>query len=77
LREVLAGHPDVLHIRGLGLMVGIELTRPIRDLCLTAAQDHGVLINVTRGHTIRLLPPLIIDQGDVERIVSGVVGALG
>ncbi|WP_346830228.1 aspartate aminotransferase family protein [Pseudomonas abietaniphila] len=77
LREVLAGHPDVLHIRGLGLMVGIELTRPIRDLCLTAAQDHGVLINVTRGHTIRLLPPLIIDEGDVERIVSGVVGALG
>jgi len=77
LREVLAGHPDVLQIRGLGLMVGIELTRPIRDLCLTAAQDHGVLINVTRGHTIRLLPPLIIDQGDVERIVSGVVGGVG
>lgn len=77
LREALAGHPDVLQIRGLGLMVGIELTRPIRDLCLTAAQDHGVLINVTRGHTIRLLPPLIIDQGDVERIVGAVVGALG
>jgi acetylornithine aminotransferase len=77
LREALAGHPDVLEIRGLGLMVGIELNRPIRDLCLTAAQDHGVLINVTRGHTIRLLPPLIIDEADVERIVSGVVGALG
>jgi acetylornithine aminotransferase len=77
LREALAGHPDVLQIRGLGLMVGIELTRPIRDLCLTAAQDYGVLINVTRGHTIRLLPPLIIDEADVERIVSAVVGALG
>jgi acetylornithine aminotransferase len=77
LREALAGHPDVLQIRGLGLMVGIELTRPIRDLCLTAAQDHGVLINVTRGQTIRLLPPLIIDEGEVERIVGAVVGALG
>jgi acetylornithine aminotransferase len=77
LREALAGHPDVLQIRGLGLMVGIELTRPIRDLCLTAAQDYGVLINVTRGHTIRLLPPLIIDEADVEHIVSAVVGALG
>ncbi|SDH63841.1 aspartate aminotransferase family protein [Pseudomonas abietaniphila] len=77
LREALAGHPDVLQIRGLGLMVGIELSRPIRDLCLTAAQEHGVLINVTRGHTIRLLPPLIIDEADVERIVSAVVGALG
>jgi acetylornithine aminotransferase len=77
LREALAGHPDVLQVRGLGLMVGIELTRPVRDLCLIAAQEHGVLINVTRGHTIRLLPPLIIDEGDVERIVSAVVGALG
>lgn len=77
LREALAGHPDVLQVRGLGLMVGIELTRPIRDLCLTAAQDYGVLINVTRGQTVRLLPPLIIDEADVERIVSAVVGALG
>jgi acetylornithine aminotransferase len=77
LREALAGHPDVLQIRGLGLMVGIELSRPIRDLCLTAAQEYGVLINVTRGQTIRLLPPLIIDEQEVERIVSAVVGALG
>jgi acetylornithine aminotransferase len=76
LREALAGHPDVRQIRGLGLMIGIELNRPVRDLCLKAAQDHGVLINVTRGQTIRLLPPLIIDEADVERIVSGVVGAL-
>ncbi|SEQ22203.1 acetylornithine aminotransferase [Pseudomonas sp. NFACC02] len=77
LREALAGHPDVLQIRGLGLMVGIELTRPVRDLCLTAAQEYGVLINVTRGQTIRLLPPLIIDEQEVEHIVSAVVGALG
>lgn len=77
LREALAGHPDVLQIRGLGLMVGIELSRPIRNLCLTAAQEYGVLINVTRGQTIRLLPPLIIDEQEVERIVSAVVGALG
>lgn len=77
LREALAGHPDVLQIRGLGLMVGIELTRPVRDLCLTAAQEYGVLINITRGQTIRLLPPLIIDEQEVERIVSAVVGALG
>ncbi|WP_110949593.1 aspartate aminotransferase family protein [Pseudomonas bohemica] len=76
LREELAGHPDVLQIRGLGLMVGIELNRPIRDLCLTAAQEYGVLINVTRGQTIRLLPPLIIDEADVEKIVSAVVGVL-
>ncbi|MFY1663561.1 aspartate aminotransferase family protein [Pseudomonas sp. Pseu.R1] len=76
LREALAGHPDVVQVRGLGLMIGIELNRPIRDLCLNAAQAHGVLINVTRGQTIRLLPPLVIDEADVETIVRGVVAAL-
>ncbi|TDV67757.1 aspartate aminotransferase family protein [Pseudomonas sp. LP_7_YM] len=76
LRAELAGHPDVRQIRGLGLMVGIELHRPIRDLCLKAAQEYGVLINVTRGQTIRLLPPLIIEEADVEKIVSAVVGVL-
>lgn len=77
LCEELAGHPDVVQVRGLGLMIGIELSRPIRDLSLNAAQEYGVLINVTRGQTIRLLPPLIIDAADVEVIVRGVVGALG
>lgn len=76
LREELDGHPDVRQIRGLGLMVGIELHRPIRYLCLKAAQEYGVLINVTRGQTIRLLPPLIIEEADVEKIVSAVVGVL-
>ncbi|HEX8587456.1 MAG TPA: aspartate aminotransferase family protein, partial [Pseudomonas sp.] len=41
-----------------------------------AAQEYGVLINVTRGQTIRLLPPLMIDEADVDRIVAGVAGAL-
>jgi acetylornithine/N-succinyldiaminopimelate aminotransferase len=77
LRTALAGRPDVAQVRGMGLMIGIELTRPIRDVCLVAAQDYGVLINVTRGQTIRLLPPLVIGETDVDRIVAGVVGALG
>ena len=77
LRQALHGHPDVVQIRGLGLMVGIELKRPVRDLCLRAAQEHGVLINVTRGQTIRLLPPLIIGEADVQQIVGAIVGVLG
>ena len=76
LRTALAGHPDVAQVRGMGLMIGIELTRPIREVCLVAAREYGVLINVTRGQTIRLLPPLVIDATDVDRIVAGVVGAL-
>ena len=76
LRSELADTPNVLAIRGQGLMIGIELKQPIRDLTLIAARDHGLLINVTRGKTIRLLPPLTIDEREVEMIVRGVCRAL-
>jgi acetylornithine aminotransferase len=72
----LADSPNVLAIRGQGLMIGIELKQPIRDLTLIAARDHGLLINVTRGKTIRLLPPLTIDEREVEMIVRGVCRAV-
>ncbi|WP_449104756.1 acetylornithine/succinylornithine family transaminase [Pseudomonas mohnii] len=71
LRAELADHPNVLAIRGQGLMIGIELKQPIRDLPLIAARDHSLLINVTRGQIIRLLPPLTIDEREVEMIVRG------
>ena len=72
LHMELADNPNVLAIRGQGLMIGIELKQPIRDLSLIAARDHALLINVTRGQTIRLLPPLTIDEREVEMIVRGV-----
>lgn len=76
LRAELADNPNVLAIRGQGLMIGIELKQPVRDLTLIAARDHGLLINVTRGKTIRLLPPLTIDEREVGMIVRGVGRAL-
>ena len=77
LRAELADHPNVLAIRGQGLMIGIELKQPIRDLSLIAARDHSLLINVTRGQIIRLLPPLTIDKREVEMIVRGIALSIG
>jgi acetylornithine aminotransferase len=76
LRAELADNPNVLEIRGQGLMIGVELKQPVRDLTLLAARDHGLLINVTRGKTIRLLPPLTIDGREVEMIARGVSRSL-
>ena len=77
LRAELADDPNVLAIRGQGLMIGIELKQPIRDLSLIAARDHGLLINVTRGQIIRLLPPLTIDEREVEMIARGIALSIG
>lgn len=61
------GH--VRDVRGRGLMIGIELDREAGHL-KQAALDRGVLINVTQERVIRLLPPLIIDQEQAEKIVE-------
>ena len=76
LHAELDGLANVVAIRGQGLMIGIELSHSIRDLSLIAARDHGLLINVTRGKTIRLLPPLTLDEREVEMVVRGVYGVL-
>jgi len=62
----------VREIRGLGLMIGIELDRDCGEL-VKAALDNKLLINVTAGKVIRLLPPIIIDQDQADEIVKIVV----
>ena len=71
LRERLAGHPRVREIRGRGLMIGIELDTDCGEL-KTDALAKGLIINVTRGNTVRLLPPLIIDAPQIEQIAGTV-----
>ena len=63
------GVTSVIDIRHKGLMIGIELDRacaPIVDLGLEA----GLLINVTADKVVRLLPPLILDEKQIEFLVS-------
>lgn len=76
LRMEFEEHPQVRAIRGKGLMIGIELASPYRDLAQRAAQEHGLLINVTRGKIIRLLPPLTLERKEVEMIVRAITRLL-
>lgn len=65
--EVLAG--DVRDIRGLGLMIGIELDRPCSELVKLALHE-GLLINVTHDTVVRLLPPLVFTDADSAELVE-------
>jgi acetylornithine/N-succinyldiaminopimelate aminotransferase len=58
LRARFGNLPGVKEIRGVGLMIGIELTVPCGDL-VTRALDAGLLMNVTADTVVRLLPPLV------------------
>lgn len=76
LRKALAAHPGVRAVRGLGLMVGIELDGDCKALVGRALTEQRLLITVTRDNTIRLLPPLICDEVQIDEIVRRVARLL-
>jgi len=71
----LVGCDKVKDIRGSGLMIGIELSEPCAEL-VTQAADRGLLINVTAGNVIRLLPPLIFNDEQAEQLVDILVSLI-
>jgi acetylornithine aminotransferase len=73
LRAALNGTHGVIDIRGEGMMIGIELDRPCGEL-VGVARDAGVLINVTADRVIRLVPPLIYGDAEVDALVAAVSG---
>lgn len=64
--------PQIKGVRGLGLMLGVELDRPCGALVLDAL-EAGLLINVTAERVIRLLPPLILTIEEAQQIVERLV----
>ena len=75
LRARLEGAPGVVEIRGRGMMIGIELAAPCGDVP-GAALEAGLLINVTAGNTIRLLPPLIMSEEQADSLVETLGGLI-
>ena len=74
LAFALQGVNGVKEIRGQGLMIGIELEMDCAEL-VGQALDEGLLINVTAGSVVRLLPPLILSEEEADQI-SEVLGRL-
>ncbi|MGH3516412.1 MAG: acetylornithine transaminase [Haloechinothrix sp.] len=63
-------HPLVAGVRGAGLLLGIALRKPVSAAVTKAAQDAGYLINNVQPDAIRLAPPLIIDEAQVDGLLS-------
>ncbi|WP_328375991.1 acetylornithine transaminase [Streptomyces sp. NBC_00440] len=70
------GHPLVGQVRGAGLLLGIVLTEPRAHRVQQAAQDAGFLVNVTGPDVVRLMPPLIIGDRDVDAFLQALPGVL-
>jgi acetylornithine/N-succinyldiaminopimelate aminotransferase len=76
LLELKDRHPNVKDARGLGLLQGLELTidgKPVVTDCL----HRGLLINCTMDRVLRFVPPLIITQREIDRLVDVLADVLG
>jgi acetylornithine/N-succinyldiaminopimelate aminotransferase len=65
LRSGLAADPRVQEARGRGLLIGLVLTVDAPAV-VAAARSHGFLVNATGPHTVRLAPPLVLGDDDVD-----------
>lgn len=72
IRQGLSDNPLLVEVRGRGLMIGIELTQNCTELVELAWQQQ-LIINVTAGNTIRLLPPLILSDEQAEVIIVKII----
>ena len=69
LRDRLADVPLVTGVRGRGLMIGVQLDRDCGEL-VGRAREADLLINVTAGSVVRLLPPLVINDDELRFLVD-------
>jgi len=70
LLEVKNSNPrKVNDVRGLGLMLGIELAGPCRDITKSCL-ERGLLITCTRDNVLRVVPPLVIDREEIDRATA-------
>ena len=72
LADALSGKPGVKEVRGVGLLLAIELDNPCGELVMRAA-DKGLLINVTADTVIRLLPPLVASDSEIREMAARLI----
>ena len=76
LRALAAKHAFVTEVRGAGLIWGLELARDAAPV-VPAALAQGVIVNRTAETVIRLLPPLVITEGEADEALGRLDAALG
>lgn len=74
LRTQLAAHN--VSVRGFGMMIGIELPKACGELVDICRDEHRLLINVTAGNVVRLLPALNLTQAQADDLLQRLVPAI-
>ena len=71
LQQLAQKYPDhVVELRGKGLLAGIKITPPVRDFVERLRNDHQLLTIGAGDNVLRLLPPLIVTEADIEEAMG-------
>lgn len=71
-----SAHPLVSRVRGAGLLLGIVLTEPLAPQVQQAAQDAGYLVNAPAPDVVRLMPPYVLSEAEVDAFLRDLPGIL-
>lgn len=69
LEEIKDAYPEIIEHRGMGLMQGLVFDKPVKDIINSALSKGLVLINAG-SEIVRFLPPLIVNEEDVDKMVA-------
>ncbi|MDB5537329.1 MAG: aspartate aminotransferase family protein [Devosia sp.] len=76
LQQLAQRFPDfVVEQRGKGLLAGIKITPPVRDFVARLRDDHKLLAIGAGDNVLRLLPPLIVSEADIEEAIDKIAAA--
>ncbi|WP_341351143.1 aminotransferase class III-fold pyridoxal phosphate-dependent enzyme [Nocardioides convexus] len=76
LSAAAAADPRVVETRGAGLLVGLTLAEPKAAEVVTAAQDAGFIVNAATPERVRMAPPLVLTDADIDAFATAWPGIL-
>ena len=77
LTQLAKGRPVITQVRGRGLLIGVELARPVAARIVDGCRDAGLLALTAGERVLRLAPPLIVEERDCQRALDVIDRALG
>jgi acetylornithine aminotransferase len=69
IQHGLSGTQGFVEVRGMGMMIGVELDRPCSDI-INLSLEQGLVLNVTADTVIRLVPPLVMSEAEGRALVD-------
>jgi acetylornithine/N-succinyldiaminopimelate aminotransferase len=76
LDRLVADHELAIGVRGRGLLLGLELARPVAAQVQAACRERRLIVNAVAPDVVRLAPPLVVERAEVDLALAGLREAL-